>query len=146
MPTPLFTIGYESHRTPDSLVAALCKAGIRRVVDVRELPLSRRRGFSKTALSSSLAKSYMKYEHVRELGNPKPYRDLYKGGNVGDGRRRYRSHLHNGSYPSLLELASSIGDELTCLLCFEDDHTTCHRDVIVEALLEVQPDLEVIHL
>ena len=40
----------------------------------------------------------MRYAHVRELGNPKPYRDLYKAGEVEAGRKRYRSHLHNGSY------------------------------------------------
>jgi hypothetical protein len=38
----LFTIGYEG-RTIDELVDRLRAAGIERVVDVRELPLSRRR-------------------------------------------------------------------------------------------------------
>src|SRR4051794_12149499 len=45
----LLTIGYETHQEPASLVSALQAARIERLVDVRELPLSRRRGFSKSA-------------------------------------------------------------------------------------------------
>jgi uncharacterized protein (DUF488 family) len=42
----LFTIGYEG-RSLDVLIDELVGAGVERLVDVRELPLSRRRGFSK---------------------------------------------------------------------------------------------------
>lgn len=92
----LFTIGYEQHRSPSTLIDALLDAGVRRLVDVRELPLSRRRGFSKTALSAALADAEIEYEHVRALGNPKPYRELYRSGRVSEGEKRYRAHLHNG--------------------------------------------------
>src|SRR5438105_4958816 len=51
MPARIFTIGYEDHATPPSLVMALRDAGIARLIDVRELPMSRRAGFSKTALT-----------------------------------------------------------------------------------------------
>src|SRR5215208_2853638 len=63
----VFTIGYEQHAEPSSLVDALRTAGVRRLVDVRELPLSRRRGFSKTALAAALATAEIEYQHVREL-------------------------------------------------------------------------------
>jgi len=46
----VFTIGYEQ-TTVAELIAALKAAGVERVVDVRALPLSRRPGFSKTALA-----------------------------------------------------------------------------------------------
>jgi uncharacterized protein (DUF488 family) len=141
----LFTIGYENHKTPDSLIGALREAGVRRLVDVRELPLSRRRGFSKTALSAALARADIEYEHTRDLGNPKAYRDLYKNGHVAEGERRYRKHLHNGSYDALIELSETL-DEATCLLCFEASHATCHRSVIVEALEERLGYIEVVHL
>ena len=49
----LFTVGYEG-RALDEMIAELVRAGVERLVDVRELPLSRRRGFSKTALGESL--------------------------------------------------------------------------------------------
>jgi uncharacterized protein (DUF488 family) len=146
-PVPtVFTIGYEQHRSPSTLIDALQAAGVRRLVDVRELPLSRRRGFSKTALAAALADAQIEYEHVRALGNPKPYRELYKTGRVDEGIERYRAHLHNGSYPALVELSETLDDAPTCLLCFEEAHDVCHRAVIVDALEDRVGDLDVVHL
>jgi uncharacterized protein (DUF488 family) len=144
--TTVFTIGYENHATPDSLIETLRDAGVRRLVDVRELPLSRKRGFSKTSLAAALEDADIEYQHVRALGNPKPYRDLYKAGRVAEGERRYRKHLHNGSYRSLIELGETLDDGATCLLCFEAAHEACHRRVIIEALEERLGDVEVVHL
>lgn len=146
-PVPLvFTIGYEQHRAPSTLIDALRAVGVRRVVDVRELPLSRRRGFSKTALAAALADAEIEYEHVRALGNPKRYRDLYRSGRLDEGAKRYRAHLHNGSYATLVELSETLGDAPTCLLCFEAAHDVCHRAVIVDALEDHLGDLDVVHL
>lgn len=145
MPT-VFTIGYEQHRRPETLIAALGAAGVRRIVDVRELPLSRRRGFSKTALASALEDAKIEYEHVRALGNPKRFRDLYRSGRRCEGERRYRAHLHNGSYPALVELGETLKDAPTCLLCFEAAHEECHRAVIVESLEARLSELDVVHL
>jgi uncharacterized protein (DUF488 family) len=145
MPT-VFTIGYEQHRRPETLIAALGAAGVRRIVDVRELPLSRRRGFSKTALASALEDAKIEYEHVRALGNPKRFRDMYRSGRRREGERRYRAHLHNGSYPALVALGETLEDEPTCLLCFEAAHEECHRAVIVQALEARLSKLEVVHL
>jgi uncharacterized protein (DUF488 family) len=141
----LFTIGYEGRSLAD-LIGVLQAAGIERVVDVRELPLSRRRGFSKTPLGAALQNAGITYEHVRELGNPKPTRDRYKSGDVAGGAREYRAHLHNGSYPALVALADSIAAIKTCLLCVEDDHARCHRAVIVGAVAERLPRVAVAHL
>jgi uncharacterized protein (DUF488 family) len=144
--TTLFTIGYEQHRSPASLIDALRDAGVRRLVDVRELPLSRRRGFSKTSLAAALDEAAIEYEHVRALGNPKPYRELYRAGRVSEGVERYRAHLHNGSYPALIALGETLADSATCLLCFEAAHEVCHRSVIVDALEDRIGDLDVVHL
>lgn len=144
--TTLFTIGYELHRSPASLIAALHAAGVRRLVDVRELPLSRRRGFSKTSLAAALQEAAIEYEHTRALGNPKPYRDLYRSGRLGEGEERYRAHLHDASYATLVELSETIAETPTCLLCFEAAHEECHRAVIVEALADRLAGLEVVHL
>jgi uncharacterized protein (DUF488 family) len=141
----LFTIGYAG-RTVDGMIAALREAGVTRVVDVRELPLSRRRGFSKSLLAEALARAGIHYEHVRALGNPKPFRDLYREGEVDRGAEAYRAHLHNGSYPALLELADSIADQTTCLLCVEESHAVCHRAVIAGAIVERLPRIAVVHL
>jgi uncharacterized protein (DUF488 family) len=141
----LFTVGYEG-RSLNELIDELVGAGVERLVDVRELPLSRRRGFSKTALREALREAGIEYVHVRALGNPKPNRERYWAGDVEGGAAVYRKHLNNGSRWALLELAESLRADRACLLCFERDHTECHRDVIVEALTELQPALAVSHL
>jgi uncharacterized protein (DUF488 family) len=80
MSTTLFTIGYEGHPTPGSMVTTLQGADVERLLDVRELPLSRRRGFSKTLLSATLAEHGIRYDHERALGNPKVHRPFERAG------------------------------------------------------------------
>lgn len=141
----LFTVGYEG-RSLNELVDASCAAGVERLIDVRELPLSRRKGFSKTALGETLRKSGIEYTHVKALGNPKPNRERYWAGDVEGGAAVYRKQLNSGSRSALVELAESLGDDPACLLCFERDHAECHRDVIVQELRELKPRLKVSHL
>jgi uncharacterized protein (DUF488 family) len=142
----LFTIGYEQHPTPDGLVAELRAAGVRRLLDVRELPLSRRRGFSKTALSEVLESVGIAYEHQRALGNPKPLRDLYRSGRQTEGEAGYLAHIRNGSSWAVDELAETLTATPTCVLCFEQDHAHCHRNVLVSELASRLPRLRVEHL
>lgn len=146
MQARLFTIGYEQHPTPDALIAALYAAGVQCLLDVRELPLSRRRGFSKTALGAALADAGIRYEHERALGNPKHLRDLYKSGRQAEGEAGYLAHVRNGSAWAVRELANTMREQPTCLLCWEHDHRTCHRSVIVSELRELVPGLQVEHL
>jgi uncharacterized protein (DUF488 family) len=146
MAVTVFTIGYEEHPTPGSLIQVLRKARVRRLVDVRELPHSRRRGFSKTQLSAALVKAGIEYEHVRELGNPSSFRQLYRTGRISEGAKRYRAHLHNGSYGALIELSKSLYTTSTCLLCFEAAPGECHRTVIVEALSDRLSGIRIVHL
>ena len=63
-----------------------------------------------------------------------------------EGEKRYRAHLHNGSYPALVALGDTLDDAATCLLCFEASHEECHRAVIVDALEDRLGDLDVVHL
>lgn len=142
----LYTTGYEQHATPATLVSALADAGVTRLVDVRDLPLSRRRGFSKTSLAHALGAGGIRYEHERALGNPKPLRELYKSGRQAEGETGYREHIRNGSAWAVDRLADTLEDGPTCLMCFEQDHETCHRQVIVDELLARLPALRVEHL
>lgn len=146
MPSPLLTVGYEG-RDLATFLDQLEDAGVARLVDVRELPLSRRKGFSKTALGDALADRGIEYVHVRPLGNPKPNRERYWAGDVEGGAAVYRAHLRDENpYSALVELADTLGDATVCLMCFEADHERCHRDVIVDSLSELCPDLQVHHL
>lgn len=146
MTPTLLTIGYEGHREPASLVAVLVAAGVTLLVDVREFPMSRRRGFSKTALSNALSAAGIAYEHERALGNPEEYRDLYKSGHVEAGRRGYEGHLRNGSAWAVTWLGERLSAERICVLCLEHDHRVCHRDVIAAELSLKMPALVIEHL
>jgi uncharacterized protein (DUF488 family) len=53
---------------------------VRLLIDVRELPTSRRKGFAKSALSSALAAADIGYLHLKGLGDPKPGRDAARAG------------------------------------------------------------------
>ncbi len=146
MSTRVWTIGYERHETHASLSDALRAAGVERLLDVRELPLSRRRGFSKRALAAAIGAVGIRYEHERALGNPKPLRDLYRAGRQPEGEAGYLAHVRNGSAWALQELARTLTETTTCLMCWEHDHRTCHREVIVLELRRLVPDLQVKHL
>ena len=73
----IFTIGYEGLDI-DSFMSLLAMCGIDTVVDIRELPLSRKPGFSKKSLANVLNLSGLEYVHMVELGCPKPVRDGYR--------------------------------------------------------------------
>jgi uncharacterized protein (DUF488 family) len=104
------------------------------LIDVRELPISRRRGYAKTALSEVLAAEGIEYVHMRALGNPKQFRDLYKSGHVQEGRAAYERHLLDERVDALRELVPLLEVRRSALMCVEHDAAVCHRAVIFEAL------------
>jgi hypothetical protein len=130
------SVGYERHRQAAAFASLLRRAQVERLIDVRELPISRRRGYAKTALSQALAAEGIEYVHMRALGNPKPFRDLYKSGRVREGRAAYESHLLNERVDALRELVPLLEERRSVLMCVEHDAAICHRDVIFDALRE----------
>ena len=65
----LFTLGYEG-LTIEAFIARLQAAQVKTVVDVRELPLSRKKGFSKSAFCAVLSAHGIAYLHAPALGCP----------------------------------------------------------------------------
>lgn len=65
--TPLYTIGYEGASLNDFLTT-LVISDVARVIDIREVPISRKRGFSKRALADALAARGIAYVHLKQLG------------------------------------------------------------------------------
>jgi uncharacterized protein (DUF488 family) len=129
----VFTIGYEGLDI-DAFVALLTEHGIETVVDVRELPLSRKPGFSKKALASVLSVSGLEYVHKVDLGCPKPVRNSYRE----DGNwKRYTSgflqHLKTQER-AVAELADLARTSTCALLCFEADFNFCHRTMVADAV------------
>lgn len=146
-PIRLGSIGYEKHREVDAFARLISAAGIERLVDVRELPISRRKGFAKTALSSALEDHGVEYVHLRSMGNPKEFRDLYKSGRVEAGRSGFEKLLLGDRLDDLALLAEMIREKPAALMCVEDEEDTCHRRVILDALeSEVGLNLEVVQI
>lgn len=129
----IYTIGYEG-LTPGEFLDILNAHNIQVLVDVRELPLSRKPGFSKRSLSNLLEEAGIEYVHVQSLGAPREVRHaLRQTNNWKTYRIRYEKHLNNQS-ESLDLLVNRSKTLRVCLMCFEADHTTCHRSIITSKL------------
>lgn len=130
----LFTIGYEGTDIAD-FVATLKIMEIDVLLDVRELPASRRKGFSKRALAEALDSAGINYHHDKRLGSPREMRHrLYADGDYDVFFRDFRKYLS-----TQMDLLETLSDELlgkVALMCYERDPTTCHRTVVAEAFTE----------
>ncbi len=141
----LFSIGYEGE-PQTAVIARLQAAGVRVLVDVRAVAASRRAGFSKTILGQSLNAAGIDYLHLRALGTPKAGRDAARKGRIDEMRAIFDGHMQEpaseAAYQSLKTLAAETP---VALLCFEADHTGCHRAVLTERLAR-EDGFEVVHL
>lgn len=140
----IVSIGYEQ-RDIDELVELLRSEQVELLVDVRLNAISRKRGFSKTALATALNEAGIQYRHERALGNPKANREPFRRGDEA-ARQRYEEHFrdHAGAiYDELMELAGSVR---LALLCFERDHASCHRSSITAAAAESNPAISIVEL
>jgi len=132
--TVLATIGYEAADLAD-FIATLREAGISRLIDVRELAISRRKGFAKRALSEALADAGIEYVHLRGLGDPKEGREAARAGEVTRFRKIFTSHMRSETAQADLRTAVSLVEAGgVCLMCYERDHGSCHRSIVAQAI------------
>jgi hypothetical protein len=130
----LFTIGYEGISV-EHYLNTLIKNDVQVLCDVRNNPLSRKFGFSKSNLQKHLGNIGIEYIHLPELGiksekrnnlnSDEDYQNLFK---------EYKSSLPNcrdslEKLYLLLETKSRIA-----LTCFEHEASHCHRHVIRDYL------------
>ena len=131
----LFTIGYE--QTPAKAVLdELEQAGVKLLVDVRAVAASRRPGFSKTQLAAGLDERGISYLHLRGLGTPKDGREAARSGKYDLLHRIYDTHLKTPQAKEQLDELSALVKKAgpVCILCYERDHTHCHRQWIAEII------------
>jgi uncharacterized protein (DUF488 family) len=141
----LATIGYEGTGI-EPFISALKKAKVRRLADIRDLPLSRKKGFSKTALAARLEREGIAYLHIKPLGDPKPGRLAARAGDIAGFKSIYDSHLRGKpAQIALRELGKIASQAKTCLLCFEYDPKNCHRQIVASRLAKAF-GLEIEHL
>jgi len=139
----IFTIGYEG-TTVAEFINALRKAGVRRLIDVRALPLSRRPGFSKTALRGAVEEAGIEYIHLKALGTPADGRAAARAGRHADLERIYAGQLELPEAIAQSALMLALANEVpSALLCMEREPAHCHRSLLLSA---VAGDAEVVHL
>lgn len=132
----LFTIGYEA-TTLDRVLDALIQAGVTDLVDIRAIPQSRKPGFSKRLLSASAEARGLRYTHLRGLGTPKPGREAARRGDDAALASIFGEHMRSDPAQADLAHARAIAGETTaCLMCFERDHTHCHRSIVARLVCE----------
>ncbi|MFL5354159.1 DUF488 family protein [Archangium sp.] len=141
----LYTFGYEGLDIGD-FTARMRKMGVQLVVDVRQLPLSRKRGFSKNSLSDALASSSLEYIHMPALGCPKPIRERYKvDADWAAYVKAFNAYLSTQT-EAIAELVGTARTKTACLICFESDFNFCHRSLVASAASSRAGDLAPVHL
>jgi uncharacterized protein (DUF488 family) len=131
----LATIGYEGS-TVGSVLDVLRGADVKLLIDVRAVAQSRKPGFSKRQLAAALDEAGIAYVHLQGLGTPKPGRDAVRAGHPELMEVIFRDHMTSDRASAELAQAKSLARERkACLLCFERDHTTCHRHLVAEMIV-----------
>jgi len=135
--TRLFTIGYEQ-TPPKAVLDELEHAGVKLLVDVRAVTSSRRPGFSKNQLAAGLDERGIAYVHLAALGTPKEGRLAARSGNFDLLHRIYARHLKTPQAKEGLDELAALVKQAgpVCLLCYERDHSHCHRRWIAEIIEE----------
>jgi uncharacterized protein (DUF488 family) len=131
----LFTIGYEQ-TSPKAVLDELEHAGVKLLVDVRAVTSSRRPGFSKNQLAAGLDERGIAYVHFAGLGTPKEGRLAARSGKFDLLHTIYAKHLKALQAREELDELSALVKKSgpVCLLCYERDHSHCHRQWIAEII------------
>jgi uncharacterized protein (DUF488 family) len=131
----LYTIGYEGISIEEYL-NRLIKHDVRVLVDVRNNPLSRKFGFSKSQLKNYCRSLQIDYQHIPEVGIRSEYRKGLNSQNDYDQLfAEYRkttllnTRAAQGKILALLETNQRIA-----LTCFEADACKCHRKHLANSI------------
>jgi uncharacterized protein (DUF488 family) len=122
-------------------------AGVRRLIDVRTVPRSRRNPqFEAAALAGSLEAHGIDYRHEPALGGfRRPLPDSPNGGWQLAAFRGYADYMQSAAFAEALARLVALASETpTCIMCAEAQWWRCHRRLISDAL--VIRGWEVLHL
>jgi uncharacterized protein (DUF488 family) len=128
-----YTLGYQGHSI-ETFLDLLLAHGITQIIDVRQLPFSRKPDFSKKRLAAHLDTVGIAYTHLVALGTPKELRD--------EVRRTHDYPAFFAAMEALIEAQPAALDEAldlarvrpSALLCFEARVAECHRLTVARAM------------
>jgi uncharacterized protein (DUF488 family) len=134
----LYSVGH-GRRPVDAFLELFQAPGIRRVVDVRAMPASRRNPqFNKAALESVLANNGIEYvwcgADLGGLRTPRP--DSRHVALRNDALRGYADHTETREFADGLSwLLRSGGEMPTAFMCAESEWRRCHRRILSDAIV-----------
>ena len=142
----LYTIGYAG-ASQAALLQTLVYHDIQTLLDIRELPQSRKPGLSKTALGLAANEYGIQYAHVRALGTP---RDIRYRRKIDHDQAAFEAGFLDylaTQDDALAALVERVQRERCCLLCYEADVRECHRLLVAARAAELTGgSLTVVHL
>lgn len=133
----VYSIGH-SNRTWESFLELLRAHGIRRVVDVRTIPRSRRNPqFSRETLAPKLRSARIGYVHLPKLGGLRhATKDSPNAGWRNASFRGYADYMQTPQYEKGLErLTRMAKQKRTAMMCAEAVPWRCHRSLIADSLV-----------
>lgn len=131
----LYTIGYEG-RDIDEFVSLLKDNRITRLIDVREIPFSRKKGFSKSRLSERLQNENIEYVHIKALGSPSEIRNKLKTDwDYSSFFKAFRTYLDKNR-EAIENAYQYLSDGINCIMCFESHPYQCHRSTVAQKIKE----------
>jgi uncharacterized protein (DUF488 family) len=129
---PIHTIGYQLVDV-EAVVRSLTGAGVRRLIDIRAVPISRKKGFSKHVLARALAEHGIEYVHLKALGTPLSGRAAARAGDLAGLREIFGRHMESPEAQEALHQAIGLATAApSCLLCFERLPDCCHRRLVAQ--------------
>ncbi|MGB8225297.1 MAG: DUF488 domain-containing protein [Sedimentisphaerales bacterium] len=142
----LLTIGYEG-REIDEFVLRLKSFNVTHLIDVREIPLSRKKGFSKSTLGQRLKDENIEYIHEKPLGSPAAIRNKLKSDwDYEYFFKAYSAYLSK-NMDAVKKVYQYLFDGVTCIMCFERFPEKCHRSIVADKIKEYDGNgLKIIHI
>ena len=132
----LFTIGYEGSAAED-FWETLRFSGVKTLIDVRDVPVSRKSGFSKKALAADAVGHGIFYAHLPGLGDPKEGRDAARSGQHLRFLKIFLAHMNTPEARTDLTRAIELSlASPSCLLCYERKPDQCHRSIVAAHMIE----------
>jgi Protein of unknown function, DUF488 len=144
-PLAVYTMGYED-RSVDGFLNKLVRAGIRRIVDVRSNPVSRKYGFARSSLASLAEKLGLDYTHCPALGissekrrvvqTPAEFQELFG---------YYEREILPGEADAVAKVAELVRTVPSVLVCMEKEAVDCHRSRLATRIASLT-SLKIVHL
>jgi uncharacterized protein (DUF488 family) len=134
----IFTVGH-STRSIEEFVELLRAHGVKGIVDVRSIPMSRHNPqFNADSLEHSLEENHMSYKHIKELGGLRHARkDSLNLGWRNTSFRGFADYMatleFSEGFETLIEVAKA---RETAIMCAEAVPWRCHRSLIADALIK----------